>query len=241
MDKIQTRYFITKVGAGSVYKTPDFNSECMTETVYGESNKILKYQKDWVYVKCEDGYKGWVNKFYGEESILKNNPRYVVAYPNDCGLFNPNFPFGSKVKKRLKGTIRISKFLGADNVISIASNLLNIPYKWGGKTSLGFDCSGLVQTIFKVCGFDIPRDAFEQKEFFKDCEIKLQDSKPGDLHFFGKKNKITHVACSTGGLGILHSQGIVKKESLNPKDDKFNKNLLDLYLSSNSLRLKFKI
>jgi len=43
MDKIQTRYFITKVGAGSVYKTPDFNSECMTETVYGESNKILKY------------------------------------------------------------------------------------------------------------------------------------------------------------------------------------------------------
>ena len=41
MDRLKTRYFTTKVGAGSIHKKPSFFSECVTETVYGDSNKIL--------------------------------------------------------------------------------------------------------------------------------------------------------------------------------------------------------
>ena len=238
MDKNLANYFITKVGVGSIHKKPGFYSDCITETAYGESNKILECYKDWIYIEGEDGYKGWINKFYGEKSFKKNNPKYYVVYPNHNGLYNPNLPFGSKVRKKIKGTIPISKMIGADSIISIASNLLNIPYKWGGKTSLGFDCSGLVQAVLKVCGYNIPRDSYQQRDFLMDYQIELKKTDPGDLHFFGKKGKTTHVAFSTGGLGILHSQGKVKKESLGPGDD-FNKNLLDLYISSHSIHRKF--
>ena len=75
MDITKTRYFITKVGAGTLHKKPSFFSDCVTETVYGDSNKILKYHKEWIFIECEDGYKGWINKFYGlvtEKKIILN-------------------------------------------------------------------------------------------------------------------------------------------------------------------------
>ncbi len=75
MDRTKTRYFTTKVGAGSLHKKPSFFSDCISETVYGDSNKILKYHKEWVFIECEDGYKGWINKFYGlvtEKKIILN-------------------------------------------------------------------------------------------------------------------------------------------------------------------------
>tara|TARA_Y100001970_G_C14203033_1_gene842293 strand:+ start:1282 stop:2031 length:750 start_codon:yes stop_codon:yes gene_type:complete len=240
MDITKTRYFTTKVGAGSLHKKPSFFSDCVTETVYGDSNEILKYHKEWIFIECEDGYKGWINKFYGLVTEKKNNPKYFVVYPRENGLFDPNFPFGSKVKKKIEGTVSISKIIGLDNIINVGSNLLNIPYKWGGKTSLGFDCSGLVQAVFKVCGYKLPRDSCQQRKFLLDCQIELEKSQPGDLHFFGKKGKTTHVAISTGRFGILHSQGFVKKESLGFDDDNFNKKLLDLYISTHSIGLKFE-
>ena len=66
------------------------------------------------------------------------------------------------------------------------------------------------------------------------------DTQSGDIHFFGKMGKVTHVAFSTGGYGIIHAQGNVKKESLCDKDKDFNKNLYEIYLSSVSIRLKFE-
>jgi len=56
----------------------------------------------------------------------------------------------------------------------------------------------------------------------------------------GIKNKITHVGLSTGGTGILHSQGSVKRESLDPKHDDFNEKLLDIYLLTYSIKCKFQ-
>ena len=70
--------------------------------------------------------------------------------------------------------------------------------------------------------------------------IDLLSSEPGDIHFFGLKKKITHVGLSTGGTGILHSQGSVKRESLDPKHDDFNAKLLDIYLSTYSIKCKFQ-
>ena len=68
-------------------------------------------------------------------------------------------------------------------MVKILNNLLGIPYKWGGKTSLGFDCSGLVQSVLHVCGFMVPRDA-SAKSFFSKFRISIDDSEPGDLHFW---------------------------------------------------------
>ena len=118
---------------------------------------------------------------------------------------------------------------------------MEIPYRWGGKTSLGFDCSGLVQSVLGIYGLKIPRDSKNQWEFLESFKIDLEKAEEGDLHFFGKKGEISHVGFSCGGYDLIHSQGYVKKESLDKNDPNFNKSLLDIYLSSASIRLKFKL
>ena len=56
------------------------------------------------------------------------------------------------------------------------------------------------------------------------------ETKPGDLHFFGKENQISNVGFSLGGEWIIHSQGSIKEESI-----KTNKALTEIYLLSCSI------
>ena len=235
----EKNWLIITSGFAPVYTKADFNSSCITDAVYGESCQVLDQENTWFNVKCEDGCTGWIKSFYGSISAEKNKPTHVVAFPDENGQFKPYCPFGSKVTENLPGSIQITDSLGLDQIIPVAKNLLGIPYRWGGKTSLGFDCSGLVQSVLNVCGFHVPRDSYQQRNFFKDYEIQLNKTEPGDLHFFGKDGKVTHVGFSTGGAGLLHAQGSVKKESLDLDAADVNKKLLDIYLSSHSIQRKF--
>ncbi len=235
----KNNWFIITSGAAPVYEEANFNSPCLTEAVFGESCQILNQKNNWLCVKCEDDYEGWVNTFYGNISPEKNNPTHRVVFPTENGLYDPKYPFGAKVTENLPGSIQIMDTLGLDQVIPVAENLLNTPYKWGGKTSLGMDCSGLVQSVLKVCGLNVPRDSYQQQEYFTKDEIQIDQAEPGDLHFFGKDGKVSHVGFSTGGKGILHSQGMVKEESLDPADRNVNQKLIDIYLSSHSIQCKF--
>ena len=92
---------------------------------------------------CDDGYQGWVKNFYGFRSEIKKNLSYIIAYPEAKGIFNPQYPFGAKLNKKRIGAIPIGQKLDYNKINIVLNNLLGIPYKWGGKTSLGFDCSGL--------------------------------------------------------------------------------------------------
>ena len=241
MTWIKNNWFIISTGLAPLYKNPSFNSNYLSEVVHGDSCKILDMQDNWIHVECDDGYRGWVNKFYGFACEKKNNPSYIIAYPNGEGLFNARFPFGARLTKKRTGSIAIDQYPNFDNITKVLNNLIGIPYKWGGKTSLGFDCSGLVQSVLQVFGFKIPRDSKDQWHFLDLYTIDLDRAKKGDLHFFGKDDKINHVGFSCGGAEIIHSQGSVKKESLNKNHANFNKSLLDIYLASASIRLKFKL
>jgi hypothetical protein len=82
-----------------------------------------------------------------------------------------------------------------------------IEYKYAGKTSKGFDCSGFTKYIFNNYGIELSGHSGTQASQGK--KIALKDAKPGDLIFFGKRGKITHV-------GIIHSntsEGIVAVHS----------------------------
>ncbi len=240
MSQEQKSWFIISNGSAPVYKHPTFQSPWVSEVVYGESCKILIMEKNWIQIKCEDDYVGWVHSFYGIKKMERNNPRYIIAYPNEYGFFSCKYPFGAMLREKIPGSIPFNEKLGLDNVINIGYSLLGIPYRWGGKSSLGFDCSGLVQSVLKICGLNIPRDAQDQRDFFHDTQIDLYDAQPGDLHFFGEQDNVTHVGFSTGEAGLLHSQGLVKKDSIDSSINGYNKKLLDIYLSTHSIKCKFK-
>ena len=127
MQKREKKWFIIDSAVGPIYLEPNFHSSCLSEAVYGESCEILDKQDNWLDIKCEDGYRGWINSFYGYISNEKNKPSYIVAYPSKSGCFSSKYPFGSMVEAPVKGSILISKKLGSNHILKIAENLLGIP------------------------------------------------------------------------------------------------------------------
>ncbi len=82
--------------------------------------------------------------------------------------------------------------------ISTARSYTGTPYRYGGTSKRGMDCSGLLCVSYKSAGLTLPRTSAEQSKFGK--PIKINELKPGDLVFFSKKKgrrKITHVGMVT--------------------------------------------
>ena len=86
----------------------------------------------------------------------------------------------------------------ADRVISTARTFIGTPYKYGGTTRSGMDCSGLLINSFNAVKVNLPRSSEAQSKV--GTEIKLNELQPGDLVFFAtgdKKKQITHVGLVT--------------------------------------------
>ncbi len=83
-------------------------------------------------------------------------------------------------------------------VIAAARSYTGVPYKWGGTTRVGMDCSGLLCTSFQSINVNLPRTSEEQGDYGK--KVRPKDIKEGDLVFFGANrfsNAITHVGMVT--------------------------------------------
>ncbi len=110
-------------------------------------------------------------------------------------------------------------------IVRTARSFLHVPYLWGGSTTYGFDCSGLVQTVFRLNSIRLPRDANQMvlEGVAIDPGEHFEHVLPGDLLFFGPQpDRITHVAISLGGARFIHSDGEVHINSLDPDDPLFN-------------------
>lgn len=65
--------------------------------------------------------------------------------------------------------------------LAVAAGLSGIPYRWGGTTTSGFDCSGFTQHVFRKVGVNLPRTAAQQQRAVR----TVTEPRPGDLVFFG--------------------------------------------------------
>jgi cell wall-associated NlpC family hydrolase len=88
---------------------------------------------------------------------------------------------------------------------AVINNLLGVPYKWGGTTLEGFDCSGFTSYVFNELGVTLPRTSLEQ--FDAGQSVSDEELKPGDLLFFDseKKGTITHVGVYIGDNQMAHA------------------------------------
>lgn len=87
----------------------------------------------------------------------------------------------------------------SSGIVNIARGLLGIPYRYGGTTTAGFDCSGFTQYVFGKAGISIPRTASAQKA----AATPVSNPQPGDLVFFG--SPVYHVGIYTGSGTMIDS------------------------------------
>ena len=91
----------------------------------------------------------------------------------------------------------------ASHVISLAASLEGTPYVWGGSSTSGFDCSGLVQYVYGQSGVTLPRTSQEQATVGSPV-ASLSQAQPGDLLFFAGSDG---TASSPGHVGIYVGNG----------------------------------
>jgi cell wall-associated NlpC family hydrolase len=112
-----------------------------------------------------------------------------------------------------------SKSLGvkreADYLKAISMKYLNAPYQWGGKSLFGIDDAGLVQMIFKICGYRLGRTVTELSRYGKSV-ASLADAQPGDLIFLNSgKGEPSHVGIYLENERIIHASGKVRIDHIN--------------------------
>lgn len=110
---------------------------------------------------------------------------FIIFLMNSCGLFKSKH--SSKTYNRL-----------TNDIITTARSYTGTPYRSGGLTEKGMDCSGLLFTTFKSVGLQLPRTSWQQAETGQ--EVRLSEVRPGDLLFFVTNKK---------GAGAINHSGIV--------------------------------
>jgi cell wall-associated NlpC family hydrolase len=86
----------------------------------------------------------------------------------------------------------------------VARGFLGTPYRWGGLSGAGVDCSGLVHLAFRATGTRMPRDAHDQHTVVP--QVPLGEARQGDLWFFAKPGaRVHHVGFNAGDGRILHA------------------------------------
>ena len=104
-----------------------------------------------------------------------------------------------------------------DRLLRVARRMLAVPYRFGGTTLWGLDCSGFVQKTFAFLNLDLPRSAREQ--FREGAKVAKADLSPGDLVFFRTYAKYpSHVGIYLGDNRFVHASSRERKVTVESLD-----------------------
>ena len=104
-----------------------------------------------------------------------------------------------------------------ERLLRVARGMLAVPYRFGGTTLWGLDCSGFVQKAFAFLDLDLPRSAREQ--FREGAKVAKADLSPGDLVFFRTYAKYpSHVGIYLGDNRFVHASSRDRKVTVESLD-----------------------
>lgn len=217
---------------------PSHAAEQVSQALMGTPVEVLEAGDDWSRVRTPDGYQGWIinhSLAHPSEAWIAA-PKVMITDPYEqhdadcktdlvCGDVLAQFgdslmlPDGRKILApqgiKALAEIKAQKFR-PEELPRFAEQYLGVPYLWGGMSSKGMDCSGLVRMAYWAQGRIIPRDASQQAR--EGIEVAEEALQPGDLLFFGnpRTEKVTHVAIYDRDGEYIHASQLVRRNSLRP-------------------------
>jgi cell wall-associated NlpC family hydrolase len=219
-----------RVPMASVRAEPLLSSMQETQALHGEQVDVMGGDDAWRRVRlARDGYEGFIDAAELMEEGAP--PTHRVSVPLTLSFPAADIKSTPIVHLPLNAELAVAEERGrflrladrryvmaahasvldsfADDFVAVAEQFLGVPYLWGGKSFMGLDCSGLVQTALHAAGRNSPRDSDEQEQMLGQA---ADGFKRGDLVFWKG-----HVGIMTDGKMLLHANGhhmMVVKEPL---------------------------
>ncbi len=141
-----------------------------------------------------------------QNCFLTALPIVMLLQLSGCAWRNPAPAYTAE-----QPSISVDVSTNGGRVATTATQLVGTPYRYGGTTPKGFDCSGLVYYSYRQAGQVVPRTSTAQ--FSAASRISLKDARPGDLLFFASRKSVDHVAIYLGDDMFVHAPSSGKRVS----------------------------